>query len=62
MRVNNIADDKHQSSTAFLPVSFLARLKERNSLLGCQREMTGDRDFSDLKQVLLLTYGLICEL
>lgn len=46
--------DDH-NSTAFLPVSFLAKLKDKNSLLGCHKEMIGDRDFNDLKHVLLLT-------
>ncbi len=46
---------EYHSSTFFLTVSFLARLKERYSLLGCQREMMGERDLRDLKHVLLLT-------
>ena len=41
--------------------AFFARLKERYSLLGCHRDIIGDRVFKDLKQVLLLTYGLICD-
>ena len=41
--------------------AFFARLKDRYSLLGCQRDIIGDRVFSDLKQVLLFTYGFICD-